>query len=588
MPHTAPQTRSTVPNRSSDGGMWLLQALISAICGFAGLLLGIEILVAGSLIWSLMTCTRLSRKRLITETYPCTMDSARLASHEISSWTCMPKTGAFWACTHFHRLITLNDGTLRHVNDLRALIHPEDLRTFDLPRKVAHTIEVRIRTADERWQKISMSRCDGFVTSDDMIFGTATTISTTPDVSKNSATPLESGALTLEVTAEKSNDKAAEKIQARNEFISNLTHEIRSPLTAILGFTEMLDTADTKDREKFIRTIQRNGEYLLRLIDDTLHLSKSEAGEIQLEICRANPARILQEIRDLNMLEAQRKELELRFDCDGSTPDFVHIDPTRFRQILSNLVSNSIRFTSKGFISARLSYDEKTNELLCEVRDSGIGIPEKALTKIFEPFQQAEKTTNRTYGGTGLGLHISRKLARLMGGDIDVRSRVGFGSSFTARILCSPAAPSCGISSATTDSKSIVGHVVLLADDGADNRRLISHLLKKAGACVIETANGREALDAMRLESAAQRAVDLVILDMQMPVMDGYETARQMRKEGCEIPILALTAKTLQGDRDACLQSGCDHYLPKPIQTRNFLSEITALLHQQTVKQRAG
>ena len=587
MQDLTPLSRSKAQNHTSAGGLWLLMALIAAICGFAGILLGAEILIATSLIWSLMTCTHLNRRRLVTEIHTCTINSARLTTHEISSWAWAPSSGKFWACEHFHRLVGLSDGTLSHENDLRALIHPEDLRENIFPSRCAEATELRIKIADGSWEKITLTQSTGRATGD-TVFGTAIKAVKNQNQFSNNPVPVTDGNQHQYSSTNEMNTTAVDKNKIRSEFISNLSHEIRSPLNTILGFVELLDTADIHEQRSHVRIIQRNGEHLLRLVDDTLDLSKAEEGKIELEPRVEKPAKILQELREMFVLQAEGKGLELRFDCDVSIPEYVCIDTTRFRQIIVNLVSNALRFTSKGFISARLSYDETHGDLLCEVRDSGVGISEDVIDEIFEPFQQEHISTNRTHGGTGLGLYISKKLSQLMGGDIEVRSRVGFGSSFTVRVN-SPSAPSPqSLTSTMHDPKSIDGLVVLLADDAPDNRRLITHLLKKAGAQVIETANGREALDAMRMESAGQRSIDLVILDMNMPTLDGYQTARQMRHEGCGTPILALTANASREDRERCLESGCDHYLAKPIQTKKFLNEISALIHQQTPKQRAG
>ena len=587
MPDLAPISRSRTPNARSAGKSWLLLALISAICGFAGLLLEAEILVAASLIWSLMACTRLNRRRVVNEIKTCPMNSARLAAHEIYAWTWNPHSRTFWACAHFHSMIGLRNGTLRHEHDLRALIHPEDLCEHIFPRTPSNPTHLRIKISDGSWVNITLTQCST-PTEDEHVVGTAVSSVQNSDVSDTHAMPLTNDVRRvhddrLTVSAKENGEE-----NSHSEFITELSHEIRSPLNAILGFTELLHAADANEQKRFIQTIQRNGEHLLRLVNDTLSLSKAEEGKIEFETRVVNPAEILHELRDMFSLEAKHKDLELRFDCDVSTPPQLHLDPTRYRQILVNLISNALRFTSKGFISARLSYDNVNHELLCEIRDSGVGIPENAIDTIFEPFKQARASTSRTHGGTGLGLHISQKLSQRMGGGITVRSRVGFGSSFTVRVH-SPSTtllPSPQI--IEQDLNCIDGLVVLLADDGADNRRLLSHLLTNAGAHVLEATNGQEALQAIRLQSASPRSIDLVILDMHMPVLDGYQTARQLRMEGCETPILALTAKSLPRDREACLESGCDHYLAKPIQTKKFLNEISALIHQQTPKQRAG
>ena len=387
---------------------------------------------------------------------------------------------------------------------------------------------------------------------------------------------------------------AIEANQVKSEFLANMSHEIRTPMTAILGFADLLDEldADSSQRRDFARTIRRNGEHLLAILDDILDLSKVEAGQLSCENMPFELRSIIDDIRDIFEPRGRDKNLEVSFTVKDRVPRELMSDPTRFRQILCNLIANAIKFTRNGFVRVTIDHDPGREILECEVVDSGIGIARESQNRIFEPFRQADGSTTRQHGGTGLGLHISRRLAKLLGGDLRVDSMEGRGSRFTLEIPCrvNEQLVDKPVSSEETTNRlpKLAGARILLADDGADNRRLISHFLSMAGATTHEEADGQAALDTLLKSRNGQNPFDLVILDVQMPRLDGHETAKALREAGWGGPILALTANAMQGDREDCINAGCDDYLSKPIRKDTLLASISRLLDGRSPAQATG
>jgi signal transduction histidine kinase/ActR/RegA family two-component response regulator len=415
--------------------------------------------------------------------------------------------------------------------------------------------------------------------------------------------------------------------RAKSEFLTNMSHELRTPLTAILGFAELLQdddqvtSAECNDR---LETIRRNGQYLMELINDILDLSKIEAGKFEIERLNVSPARIVNDVVALLQVRADAKQLTLSAVFEGPFPATIHTDPTRLRQILINLVGNAIKFTESGTVtvtSRLLAADVENPRLSVRVADTGIGMTGEHMGKLFEPFSQADASSSRNYGGTGLGLAISRRLARLLDGEITVSSARGQGSVFCLEIAAghpaaltdveSLAGLTCPLTSAVPppasqgqgapraaepadrhesqlesilksadvppdpSPKPLAGLKVLIAEDGPDNRELVGFVLKKGGAEVAFAENGRIAVDIARAAEQQGRPFDLILMDMQMPVLDGYAATRELRAAGYQLPIIALTAHAMSDDRDKCLEAGCDDYTTKPI-NRNELVALVA------------
>ena len=380
--------------------------------------------------------------------------------------------------------------------------------------------------------------------------------------------------------------------QAKSSFLANMSHEIRTPIAAILGYTDLL--LDPKrarsDRFNDLQAIRRNGKHLLELISDVLDLSKIEAGRIEVEKIETNIARLAAEVISMTRPKAIEKELKLKLEFLSPVPRHVSTDPLRLRQILVNLVGNAIKFTEKGEVVVSVKSDGPSdlNTLISfDIRDSGVGMTEEQQSRLFKPFVQADASTTRQFGGTGLGLTISRQLAKLLGGDICVSSKSGHGSTFTITIDVGRSEPEdfiTGMTEVLTPSVSPVPREsqkadlteirVLLAEDGIDNREILTAYLKAAGAHVRSVENGREAVNAALSAVEKGEPFDVIVMDMQMPVLDGYAATSELRVRGYSGAILALTANAMCDDRAKCISSGCDSYLSKPVERHSFLQTI--------------
>ncbi|NMC20083.1 MAG: PAS domain S-box protein [Thermogutta sp.] len=387
--------------------------------------------------------------------------------------------------------------------------------------------------------------------------------------------------------------------RAKSEFLANMSHEIRTPLTAILGFTEIL-IADPSveqgppDGIHALHTIQRNGKYLLELINDILDLSKIEAGKLEVERIACSPAQLLTDVVALIGVRAAAKNLPLNLQFVGKLPETIDTDPLRLRQILINLIGNAIKFTETGEVRlvVRLVQEPDRPALLqIDVIDTGIGLTEEQAARLFQPFSQGDSSTTRKYGGTGLGLTISKRLAEMLGGDITFLSTPGKGSTFTltvatgdlngVRMLDLPSEHAAGKPTGPTAGSVPIVRLhgrILLAEDGPDNQRLISFILRKAGAEVAVVENGQAALNAALAARDCGEPFHLILMDMQMPVMDGYTATARLREAGYTGPIVALTAHAMEGDEAKCRETGCDDYLTKPIDRAKFMETIARLL----------
>jgi len=384
--------------------------------------------------------------------------------------------------------------------------------------------------------------------------------------------------------------------RAKSEFLANMSHEIRTPMTAILGYAEVLlgeegAEGESAERSKTLRTIQRNGQHLLALINDILDLSKIEAGKLEIQRGPCSPVQMLSDVMALMRIRAEAKFLPLRLEYAGPLPETIHSDPLRLRQVLINLVGNAIKFTALGSVRlvAQLAHREHRPSLLqIDVIDTGIGLTTQQLAHIFDPFNQADSSTSRKFGGTGLGLTISRRLAQMLGGDIAVTSQSGAGSTFSVTfevgdlagvpMVERPAASATATAAlaAATDGPATLppGCRILLAEDGPDNRRLIVFFLQRSGADVTVAENGQIACELALASRAQGQPFDVILMDIQMPVMDGYEATGHLRSVGWTGPIIALTAHAMADDRAKCLAAGCSDYASKPVDRKKLLTTI--------------
>lgn len=389
--------------------------------------------------------------------------------------------------------------------------------------------------------------------------------------------------------------------RAKSEFLANMSHEIRTPMTAILGYAELLldETVHGEngfDREgsiEVLRTIQRNGDHLLQIINDILDLSKIEAGKLEVEQIACSPRRLVADVMSLMRVRAEDKGLELSNEWQGTIPAAIKTDPTRLRQILINVVGNAIKFTEVGGVRliAHFSAEAGNPRLRFDVVDTGIGMSSDQVARVFASFNQADSSTTRRFGGTGLGLAISKRLAEMLGGTISIESQLGCGATVKVCIAAEPLAAS----QANVFTDSVVEPPkqtfqaddpvrldcrILLAEDGADNQRLLRRMLEKAGAEVEMAENGLVAFELAMQELERGAPFDVILMDMQMPVVDGYQATRRLRDRGYWGPIVALTAHAMSTDRRKCLDAGCDDFATKPIDRQRLRAAIVRQLRR--------
>jgi signal transduction histidine kinase/CheY-like chemotaxis protein len=396
--------------------------------------------------------------------------------------------------------------------------------------------------------------------------------------------------------------RAEDANRSKTEFLTNMSHEIRTPMTAILGYADLLSDPALTDaqRAEHAATIKRNGEHLLNVINDVLDVAKIEAGRMLLESIECGPHQILRDVAQLMRVKAEPKGLRILLEARTAVPELVRTDPTRLRQVLMNLLGNAIKFSEDGTISVSMGFEPRTEaggaQLWFAVTDPGIGMTPEQLEQAFTAFTQADASVTRRFGGTGLGLRISKRLAQNLGGDITVTSTPGVGSTFRFWIEAgmvegardAQAGP-IELAEPTTiheadTGRPLAGVRVLLMEDGPDNVRLISTHLRHTGATVSTAANGREGLARLTVDGTADGALltnppfDVIVTDMQMPVMDGYAAVEKLRRGGCQLPIVALTAHAMPADERRCLSLGCDTYAVKPIDRRDLAEAILAAM----------
>ncbi len=404
---------------------------------------------------------------------------------------------------------------------------------------------------------------------------------------------------------------AEQASESKSAFVANMSHEIRTPMTSILGYAELMSNLIQNEEAKgYLATIRRNGDFLLGIINDILDLSKIEAGKLDIVVERLDLARVIEEVRNIMQVRAADSNLRLSVEYETEIPRWFDSDAKRLKQILINLVGNAIKFTSEGDVKicvrmhpshsksrqeSRRSGDPKpltssaTESLQIAITDTGIGMTPTQQKRLFQPFSQGDSGITQQFGGTGLGLAISRRLAQMLGGNISLESELDRGSTFTLSITagnlddvewimpdgddeaCEPIEPA---------EPSRLNANFLIVDDRRDIRFLSKHIITRAGGTVTEAEDGVIAIQTVKKATANGTVFDLILLDMQMPNMDGYETAATLRKIGFTNPIIALTADAMQGDMTKCLEAGCNDYLSKPIDAQRMLKLVDELLQR--------
>lgn len=374
-----------------------------------------------------------------------------------------------------------------------------------------------------------------------------------------------------ELTQERETARNANKVKSL--FLAHMSHEIRTPLVSVLGFADLLkdENLSRTERLHYLSIIERTGNNLKNIINDILDISKVEAGHLSVNPHQFNLHGMLQDLKTVMELKSVEKGIALDIEMDELCPKFIVGDSERMRQILVNLIGNAIKFTDEG--SVKVTCRTLNDSLIFQIQDSGIGISEKQQRLLFQNFSQGESSVSRRYGGTGLGLALSRALANKMDGDIQlIESSVGKGSLFEFTMKFTLASQSEAIPETQQTPEvplELAGKKILLVDDCEENLVLFQHFLKKMGPEIDLARNGVEALVLVE-----QKQFDLILMDMQMPLMDGYTATKILRKEGYQVPVIAITAHALKEDAQRCYNAGCDGYLSKPLQKSDLLSAI--------------
>ena len=382
---------------------------------------------------------------------------------------------------------------------------------------------------------------------------------------------------------------------AKTHFLANMSHEIRTPMSAILGFTELMQQLDqtAEERAHCISTIHRNGKQLLSIIDEILDISKVETGNLNIEHIEFNLISMLNEIKSLLFVQTESKGLDFKFSVKTKIPEKICSDPTRLRQIVMNVIGNAIKFTQKGSVSVVIDWfasqtESQRGHLKISVTDTGVGIEKNHVSRLFQPFAQVDSSTTRRFGGTGLGLALSRNLAKALGGDVKLtRTDLGVGTTFEIEVVVQAPAKTKWVDTLSqseknpqtkklsqSDKNTLRDVNILLVDDAPDNQTVIGLFLDLAGANVDYASGGAEAV-----EKAMAGNYNVVLMDIQMPDVDGYEATRRLRTQGYKKPIIALTAHALKEERDRCLSVGCTDHFTKPIDHAKLISLVDQVVH---------
>jgi len=389
----------------------------------------------------------------------------------------------------------------------------------------------------------------------------------------------------VEKELHKAKEVAEAASKTKSEFLANMSHEIRTPMNGVLGTLQLLQGTElTESQKQFVSIAYNSGESLLALLNDILDFSKIEAGKLELEIIPFNLHELSNELSILLKAKADEREVKLTTDINIEIPKIIKGDPVRIRQILVNLMTNAIKFTEKGTVTIKANVLEKTQKIVrirLEVNDTGIGIEENSQRKLFNSFTQADGSTTRKYGGTGLGLAIVRQLVTMMRGRLGVESEVGKGSCFWAEITFEISDAIIEKQQATAiEVNEVLEGKVLLVEDNPVNQIIATKMLEKVGLQLEVAKNGEEAVNRIK----QQHNFDLILMDCQMPIMDGYEATKVLREmeeqnKATRLPIIAMTANAMEGDKGKCLDAGMDDYISKPVNQQALKETIAKWLN---------
>lgn len=514
-----------------------------------------------------------------------------LAGGELGTWDWNLQTGAEFWDARFAKLLGEDPDHLQmSIDGLLSRIHPDDISSIrqnirwhiDAQTPVFDA-EFRVRQKEGRWLWV---QARGRLMEHDQNGWPLRMLGTIADISERKQS--EEQLIAARVQADIAN-------QSKSQFLANMSHEIRTPLTAILGYAELLAIPGVSRQQLAanIDTIKSAGNHLLTIINDILDLSRIEAGRMTLERLPMSPRAIAKEAFTLLRPAAEAKQLHLSMKSDGPIPAHIHSDPVRVRQILMNLIGNAIKFTESGHVQVIMRLkspaDASENHLIFEVTDTGPGMTDEQQRCLFEPFMQADASMTRRFGGTGLGLSICRRMAELLDGDVDISSQFGQGTTATVSIATGPlngvlmqtmrdTVEEAGRSASVPKRPRSISGRVLLVDDNAINRLLFEAILKSAGATVELAENGQVAVDRITANQSCSYdgdpGFDLIIMDMQMPILDGFDATRILRQNGFDRPVLALTAHAMAEDRSRCMNAGCSDFVTKPVERHDLIAVV--------------
>ena len=501
------------------------------------------------------------------------LELAQKIAH-MGHWDVPAESSEMQVSAQVYSILGIDPGAVLSTRALLRRVHPDDraavlqafARGLDKPSALELEFRVRRPDGDERWLTVTADASGDSASGGPRLSGIVQDIT-----ERKRAELLSQAALVDKINAESAN-------AAKSAFLATMSHEIRTPLTAILGFADVaLDHQRPENqRADALHTIIRNGRHLLHVINEILDFSKIESKNLVIERLRTPLFQVIADVTSLMGMQAREKGLSFTVEHAYPLPTHISTDPTRLKQILLNLCANAIKFTHQGGVRLELAYEPASQRIRLSIVDSGIGINTEQQAKLFQPFSQADSSTTRRFGGTGLGLYISRQLAEKLGGGISIKSISGLGTRMDVTIdagtvaaadLCTAipdAAPPQVVAPPPGEVRLLRGRV-LLAEDSPDNQLLISLYVHKAGAEITIVNNGQRAV-----ETALADNFDLVLMDMQMPVMDGITATEWLRKAGYAGPVVAITANALKEDQQRCLEAGCDGFLTKPIDTTAF------------------